>query len=94
MGLTGFPAHISSLRLMYSGPKHVGNDTPSKVVAACSAHKIVHRQAITGIQVSMVVLRTTPERRSSMAKVEHNSDARILVTVDAESQIMAGSNHP
>ena len=53
-----------------------------KVMAACAASKIAQLAAITGSRVSMVVLRTAPQRRPAMAKVEHTSDARILVGID------------
>ena len=51
-------------------------------MAACAASKIAQQAAITGSRVSMVVLRTTPQRRPAMAKVEHTSDARVLVGID------------
>ncbi len=42
---------------------------------ACAASKIAQQAAITGSWISMVVLRTTPQRRPAMAKVEHTSFA-------------------
>ncbi|OCX66842.1 hypothetical protein BFP70_03960 [Thioclava sp. SK-1] len=51
-------------------------------MAACVASKIAQQAAITGSLISMVVLRTTPQRRPAMAKVEHTADARVLVGID------------
>lgn len=53
-----------------------------KVIAACGASQIAQKAAITGSQVSIVVLRTTPQRRPAIAKVKYPSDARVLVGID------------
>jgi hypothetical protein len=44
-------------------------------MAACAASKIAQQAAITASRVSMVVLRTTPQRRLAMTKIEHTSFA-------------------
>lgn len=51
-------------------------------MGACAAVITALRAAKTEARVSTVVLRTTPQRRPAMAKVEHTSDARVLVGID------------
>ena len=51
-------------------------------MGAWAASRIAQQIAITGSQASLVVLRTAPDRRPTVAKVEHTSHARVLAGID------------
>jgi hypothetical protein len=51
-------------------------------MAACGVFEVAQQAAITGLQVSMVVLANHTQRRPAMARTETTPDARVLVGVD------------